>query len=171
MNKAISIAMLAAAVPAALCAAASARTASARIARPDGTAVARATLSQSRAGIVVTVTATGLSAGRYGIHIHEEGRCEGPAFASAGAHWNPSGRQHGRLNPLGTHFGDLPNLEIAANGSGRVRFTVAGGHLRDGAYPLMDASGAAIVIHAAPDDERTDPSGNSGARIACGVLR
>jgi superoxide dismutase, Cu-Zn family len=171
MNRTILFVVLAMGLPAIVSAAAPARTASAAVARPDGVVVARATLTQGSAGILVAVSATGLAAGRYGIHLHETGLCEGPAFASAGAHWNPAGRQHGRLNPMGFHGGDLPNLDIAANGAGRIRFTVAGGRLRHGAHPLLDAGGASIVIHAAPDDERTDPSGNSGARIACGVVR
>jgi Cu-Zn family superoxide dismutase len=171
MKKAIWVTMLAAGLPALASSAVTSRSVSAEIARPDNVVVARATLSQSAAGIIVSVTARGLAAGRYGIHIHDAGLCEGPAFASAGGHWNPAGRQHGRLNPMGFHAGDLPNLEIAADGTGRVRFTVAGGRLRGGAHPLLDTGGASIVIHAAPDDERTDPSGNSGARIACGVVR
>ena len=98
------------------------------------------------------------------MHIHQVGRCDGPGFESAGPHWNPTGRQHGRLNPAGRHAGDLGNLQVLADGS--VSVEVAGPNAS-----VFDADGAALVIHAQKDDERTDPSGNSGARIACAVLR
>jgi len=96
------------------------------------------------------------------LHLHAVGRCEGPKFDSAGPHWNPAGRQHGHLNPAGSHLGDLPNLTVSANGRGALNFLVRGG--------LVDADGTALVIHAKPDDYRTDPSGSSGDRIACAVL-
>ena len=119
----------------------------------------------------LSLTVRGFRPGTYGVHLHQIGRCDAPDFASAGPHWNPTERQHGRLNPQGPHAGDLPNLEVRANGTGRIDFDVPvpAGTAAD-ANPLGDADGTAIVIHAAADDERTDPSGNSGARIACGVL-
>jgi len=138
--------------------------------KADGSLVARAMIWQAGAGIEVRVQAAGLPAGHYGVHIHGVGRCEGPAFASAGPHWNPTGRQHGRLNPAGHHLGDLDNLDVDEQGAGRLEFTIAGA-TTSGADGIFDADGAALVIHAAPDDYRTDPSGNSGNRIACGVLR
>jgi len=119
----------------------------------------------------VSLTVRGFAPGTYAVHLHQTGRCDAPDFASAGPHWNPTERQHGRLNPQGPHLGDLPNLEVRPNGAGRVDFDVpvpAG--TAANANPLLDADGTTIVIHAAADDERTDPSGNSGARIACGVL-
>ena len=127
----------------------------------------------TRAGglVHVRVTVRGFSPGIHGVHLHQVGRCEGPGFESAGPHWNPGGKQHGRLNPQGPHLGDLPNLEVRANGAGRIDFEVQVPAGNDaGANPLLDADGTAVVIHAAADDERTDPSGNSGARIACAVL-
>jgi Cu-Zn family superoxide dismutase len=140
------------------------------IRRADGSLVARAMLWQNHASVEVRVQAAGLPAGHYGVHLHAVGRCEGPAFASAGPHWNPAGRQHGSLNPAGHHLGDLPNLDVDADGSGRLEYAVAGASL-SGADGLFDADGTALVIHAAADDYRTDSSGNSGARIACGVLK
>ena len=137
--------------------------------RPDGNLAARAMIWQGRTGLEVRVQAAGLSAGQYGAHLHAVGRCEGPGFESAGAHWNPTGRAHGKLNPGGHHLGDLDNLEVDASGAGRLEFTIAGA-ATSGEGGLLDADGAAIVIHAAPDDYRTDPSGNSGARIACGAF-
>ena len=125
---------------------------------------------QGRSGLEVRVQAAGLPAGHYGVHLHEVGRCEGPAFASAGPHWNPTGRQHGSLNPAGHHLGDLDNLDVdeAARAGWNSRSPARAASGADG---LLDADGASLVIHAAADDYRTDPSGNSGARIACGVLR
>jgi Cu-Zn family superoxide dismutase len=140
------------------------------IRRPDASLAARAMVWQNGGKVEVRVQAAGLPAGHYGVHLHAVGRCEGPAFASAGPHWNPAGRQHGMLNPAGHHLGDLPNLDVDAQGAGRLEFAIAGASL-SGADGILDADGTALVIHAAADDYRTDPSGNSGARIACGVLR
>ncbi len=126
--------------------------------------------ARDQGGLAVRVDVNGMPAGTYGVHLHAVGRCDAPEYQSAGPHWNPSARQHGRLNPMGPHHGDLPNLVVDAAGRGTVEFTIAGGLVRGGEQPLMDADGASVVIHAAADDERTDPSGNSGARIACGVF-
>lgn len=143
--------------------------ASATIADAAGRPVARASLQRRTGGFLVHVEAAGLAPGTYGVHLHTVGRCDPPGFASAGAHWNPAGRQHGRDNPAGPHLGDLPNLVVGADGRGTIDAAVAGG-LAEGSNPLLDADGAAVVVHAQADDYRTDPSGNSGARIACGVL-
>jgi Cu-Zn family superoxide dismutase len=107
--------------------------------------------------------------GTYGMHIHAVGKCEGPKFESAGPHWNPGERQHGRNNPKGAHAGDLDNLTVGAGGSGGVtsNLTLA---LSGGMTPILDQDGASLLIHAKADDYRTDPSGNSGDRIACAVL-
>lgn len=138
--------------------------------RNGGGAVVATALAREADGVAVTVTANGVPPGVHGVHVHAVGRCDPPGFESAGAHWSPEGRQHGRLNPRGPHMGDLPNMTVGADGRGRIDFTIDGAMLRSGARAMLDADGAAIVIHAAADDERTDPSGNSGARIACGVL-
>lgn len=110
----------------------------------------------------IKVEAEGLAPGVHGIHLHAVGRCDGPDFKSAGGHWNPAGRQHGHDNPQGAHLGDLPNLSVGSDGRGTASFTVDG--------DMADADGTSLVIHADPDDNKTDPSGNSGARIACAVL-
>ena len=136
---------------------------------PGGRRLATATVSEDD-GLRLRVEAAGLVAGTYAVHLHATGLCEPPAFGSAGPHWNPAGRQHGRLNPLGPHLGDLPNLTVGADGAGRVEFVISGASLRGGGRALLDRDGAALVIHVAPDDYRTDPSGNSGARLACGVI-
>ncbi|MFN4221809.1 MULTISPECIES: superoxide dismutase family protein [Novosphingobium] len=115
------------------------------------------------------VEAAGLSSGLHGLHFHEFGRCDGPSFASAGGHLNPAGRQHGMLNAAGPHVGDLPNLLAEPNGKATMNTQLA---IAPSALvaALFDADGTAVVIHAGPDDYKTDPSGNSGGRIACGVL-
>jgi Cu-Zn family superoxide dismutase len=120
------------------------------------------------------VEASGLPHGLHAIHVHSVGRCNPPDFASAGAHWNPSGRKHGLNNPAGPHAGDLPNVEVAANGVLSATVTLPNASLfappgMPGA--LLDVDGAALVIHAQADDYITDPSGNSGSRIACAVIR
>lgn len=136
----------------------------------NGRTVARASATQTGDAVRIRVEASSLAPGVYGIHIHSVGRCDRPGFESAGPHWNPSDRQHGRDNPQGQHTGDLPNLMVGTDRRGSFEFTVPGVWITGGNTSLLDQDGAAIVIHAWPDDYRTDPSGNSGARIACGVL-
>jgi Cu-Zn family superoxide dismutase len=136
---------------------------------PAGRLLARAMIWQSRNGVEVRIQAAGLAPGRYGAHLHRVGRCTGRNFADAGPHWNPTGRQHGSLNPQGQHLGDLPNLEVDASGGGRVEFAVPRASV-GGVDGVIDADGAALVLHATADDYRTDPSGNSGPPIACGAF-
>lgn len=147
-----------------------AQAATADVREPGGRTVARATLAQAGDSVRVRVEAAGLAPGAYGAHLHSTGRCDAPAFASAGPHWNPTMREHGQDNPKGAHLGDLPNLMVGTDGRGTFEYSVPGASLSRGANPLLDADGAALVIHAQADDYRTDPSGNSGARIACGVI-
>jgi Cu-Zn family superoxide dismutase len=133
----------------------------------DGAARGSAQIDQGAGGLRVDVKASSLPPGMHGIHLHTTGRCDAPDFASAGPHWNPTERKHGTGNPAGPHHGDLPNIGIGANGRGALSFTVPAATLDQ----LLDADGAALVIHANADDNQTDPSGNSGGRIACGVVR
>ena len=129
---------------------------------------------QTAGGVTFRIDATGLPHGIHGIHVHSVGRCDAPDFASAGGHWNPLARKHGLSNPQGPHAGDLPNVQVAANGVLGTTVTLAGANLfapPGSAGALLDADGAALVIHAGADDNVTDPSGNSGARIACAVIR
>ena len=128
-------------------------------------------------GATLVVNARGLLPGEHGIHIHDVGVCDPPDFATAGSHWNPTGKQHGGRNPNGAHAGDLQNVRVADDGILQVRIVVprtylsnAGRDAQPGAQEILDASGAALVIHSKADDYRTDPSGNSGDRIACAVL-
>lgn len=131
----------------------------------SGSEAGHVILSAKGDALAGVVNVTGQAAGAHGMHIHAVAKCEGPAFASAGGHLNPDGRQHGLENPMGAHQGDLPELIVGADGKGHVTFS---GHTSLAA--LFDADGASFVVHAKPDDNRTDPSGNSGARILCGVL-
>ena len=133
---------------------------------PAGTAL----LTAAGDKLTLTIAVAGLPAGQHGVHLHMIGRCDASDFVSAGGHLNPGARQHGAQNPAGSHLGDLPNLVIDALGKGAL--SVELGVPREAALAaLFDSDGSAIVIHAAADDYKTDPTGNSGARIACGVLQ
>lgn len=126
-------------------------------------------ISEQRFGLAVDGTLQGLPAGVHGVHLHQAGRCDAPGFDSAGSHWNPDNRQHGLDNPAGPHRGDLDNITADASGAAIVQLRTRTGRLR-GETGILDSDGAAVVVHAAADDYKTDPSGNSGARIACGVI-
>ena len=136
----------------------------------DGAELGTVSVSEDAAGLTLNLNATGMPAGVHGIHLHEKGLCDGPRFDSAGAHWNPGQKKHGRDNPAGAHAGDLANINVNADGSARVNIPIAGVMMASGATMLADADGTALVIHAKADDYKTDPSGDSGDRIACAVV-
>ena len=119
--------------------------------------------------VSLSVALAGFDPGTRGIHLHTTGKCDAPGFTSAGGHLNPQGHQHGTENPQGAHLGDLPNVTIGSSGGGTVSATLRSSRA-DALAALFDSDGTAIVVHAGPDDYRTDPSGNSGDRIACGVF-
>jgi Cu-Zn family superoxide dismutase len=146
-------------------------TARAELRNASGQAVGMATVTEISGGVRVVVDARGLPAGAKAVHVHEVGACDPPAFTTAGGHFNPARKQHGMLNPQGPHAGDLPNITIAADGTGRLEAFSDRLTLAAGPSSVFDADGSAVVIHASPDDFRSDPAGNAGARIACGVLR
>ncbi|MBX9815050.1 MAG: superoxide dismutase [Proteobacteria bacterium SG_bin5] len=133
---------------------------------PDGKQVGRATAREVKQGLRVTVDVRGLPEGQHGAHIHTVGQCDAPDFATAGGHWNPLGTKHGSMNPAGPHEGDLPNLLIGKDARGTIGAVIPKATLAG----LLDADGAALVVHAGRDDLMTDPSGNSGGRVACGVF-
>jgi Cu-Zn family superoxide dismutase len=135
-----------------------------------GDRVGLATLSDSGGTLRLGLSASELSPGPHGLHFHAQGTCTPPDFASAGPHFNPEGRKHGRLNPEGPHLGDLPNLVAGPDGSADTSFVVPNELAAPGPHSLLQPGGTAIVIHAKADDERTDPSGDSGDRVACAVI-
>lgn len=135
-----------------------------------GEAVGTASLWEDAGGVRVAAQVRGIPAGRHGIHIHAVGKCDPPEFTTASGHFNPEGKKHGAKSPAGPHAGDLPNLEVGGDGTGRLEHMTKLVTLGTGPTSLFDADGSAVVIHAAPDDETTDPTGNSGGRIACGVI-
>ena len=139
----------------------------------SGAPIGTAQIWQDKNGLVhVEIASISLPAGTHGIHFHDVGKCEGSsAFATAGGHYNPMGMEHGLVNPKGPHAGDNPNIVIPAGGVGRVAFSSDRVSLTPGTHSLFDADGSSLVIHASADDQVTNPSGNSGARIACGVVR
>jgi Cu-Zn family superoxide dismutase len=135
----------------------------------DGSVKGQMRLTARGSRVELKLTVRGLPAGQHGVHLHTVGSCNAPDFASAGAHLNPAGRMHGTMNPQGPHLGDLPNLSVGSGGTGSLTAMLAGTPAELGPV-LFDGDGTALVVHAAGDDYTTDPSGNSGARIACAVL-
>lgn len=136
----------------------------------DGAPRGEAMVAQGTDGLHVTVQAQGLTPGPHAVHVHMTGTCTAPDFTSAGGHWNPTGHKHGKDNPEGMHMGDMPNMLVGADGTGKMEYIIPGAVISGGATPLFDADGAAVVVHAQADDNKTDPAGNAGGRVACGAL-
>ena len=147
-----------------------AKTAKADLANSKGEKVGKANLKETPKGVSLSLEVSNLPPGVHGFHIHAVGKCEAPDFKSAGGHFNPEGKKHGWENPEGHHAGDLQNLTVDAQGKAKVKLVVTGVTLGEGPNSLFQPQGTAIVIHANPDDMKTDPAGNAGARIACGVI-
>jgi superoxide dismutase, Cu-Zn family len=145
-------------------------TAHADLVDPAGNSVGTASLTETPSGVRITATLKGLPHGTHAMHIHTVGKCDPPSFTTAGGHFNPDGKQHGMRNPMGPHAGDLPNFDVASDGTATISALAAHVTLGQGPNSLFHDGGTSLVIHASADDYATDPSGNSGARIACGVI-
>jgi len=135
----------------------------------DGKEVGTATLTDTPGGVLINLDLTSVPAGDHAFHIHAAGKCEPPDFKSAGGHFNPDETEHGLENAEGPHAGDMPNIHVPADGKLNVEVLNVDVSLSDDSA-LLDDDGAALVIHAGPDDYRSDPAGDAGARIACGVI-
>lgn len=135
-----------------------------------GAVVGKLKVEQKGSGVVFNVELTGMKPGAHGIHIHSVGKCEGPDFKSSGTHLSLQGQQHGMENPKGPHLGDMPNIHVKHDGNGKLKFFSKLVTLHDGENSLRKSGGTSIIVHEKSDDQKTDPSGNSGDRIACAVI-
>lgn len=132
--------------------------------------VGEARLEETPHGVLLKLNLKNATPGVHALHIHEQGRCDAPTFESAGGHFAPSGRDHGFLNADGPHAGDLPNIEVPSTTELTVEYLLEDLTLGGGPGSLLDADGSAIVIHAGPDDYKTEPAGDAGRRLACGRI-
>ena len=137
----------------------------------QGHSVGTAMLSKASKGVKIKLDVHDLSPGQHAIHVHQTASCEPPAFTSAGGHFNPEGKHHGLENPAGPHAGDLPNFTVDAKGNSKATIVAPNLTLGDGPNSVFTGGGTALVIHAKADDMKSDPAGNSGDRIACGVIK
>jgi Cu-Zn family superoxide dismutase len=152
--------------------AAATKSAHANVMNAQGSKIGTAKITSTRQGVKIAITVSQLSPGEHGIHVHTIGKCEAPAFTSAGGHFNPTSAHHGIRNAQDPHphLGDLMTLTVSQSGNAKATFLAKGVTLGDGANSLFHDGGTSLVIHAKADDMMSDPSGNSGDRIACGAI-
>lgn len=136
----------------------------------QGNSVGTAEFSPAPQGVSIRLNLSSLPPGVHGIHIHAVAKCEGPAFTTAGGHLNPDMKHHGLENPEGPHAGDMPNITVSADGTAKATVVAPGVTMGDDTHSIFSNGGTAIVIHAMADDLKSDPAGNAGTRIACGVI-
>ena len=136
-----------------------------------GKSIGTAKLEAEPGGVKITLSVKGLAAGEHAIHVHETAKCEGPDFKSAGGHFNPEHKKHGKDNPEGPHAGDMPNFTADAKGASTASVVASGVTLDDGPHGVLAGGGTALVIHEKADDMKSDPAGNAGSRIACGLIK
>lgn len=149
---------------------AAAQTASVVMKNTEGKEVGSVNLTQTTQGVLINAALKGLPPGEHAFHVHAVGKCE-PPFTSAGGHFNPGGKKHGMMSPEGQHAGDMPNLHIPQSGDLTVEVLNTAITLEKGKpNSVYDADGSAVIIHAGSDDYKTDPTGEAGGRIACGVI-
>ncbi len=141
-----------------------------RLYNQDLDAVGTATFKNQQDKVTVQIKVEGLEPGFHGVHIHEYAKCDPPDFQTAGNHFNPEGMEHGLMHPDGPHLGDMPNIEVKADGTADVEFELPGATLLDGKNSLLREEGTSIIIHEKEDDGISQPSGNAGARLVCGVI-
>jgi Cu-Zn family superoxide dismutase len=156
---------------AALSVPAAAQNAHATLKNAEGKDVGAATLTQTPSGVLIAISLKGVPAGEHAFHVHAAGKCE-PPFTSAGGHFNPESKKHGLMAMEGHHAGDMPNLHIPASGDFAVEVLNTAVTLEKGKpNSLIGANGTALVVHAGKDDYKTDPTGDAGGRIVCGVVQ
>ena len=136
----------------------------------QGNSVGTAEFSSAASGVSIRLNLMNLPPGVHGIHIHTVAKCDGPAFTTAGGHLNPDMKHHGLENPEGPHAGDMPNITVGAQGTLMATIVAPGVTMGDDPHSIFSNGGTAIVIHAMADDLKSDPAGNAGTRIACGVI-